>query len=212
MCILNKCWHCVRWSESSEQLGPNCVSDTSRYMNDQDISYKNVLVRWSEHLTSENGICGRIRPIDSNQCVTVLNKTDESDQIFTLINCEEGKIFCYNSTTRFIKLQDDERQCVTVEDNTPRLTACRKYPVNTRNWNDISWGYMWKDDLKLMSSPQSCWKLASDQKSLSTGSGACSQFDFQLIKSIFSGSPSLRVWLKLKNSLAIIEWIMIIVQ
>ena len=132
-------------------------------------------------------MCGRIRTNDSNQCVTVLNEAEESDKIFNLINCDEGKIFCYNSTTRFIKLQHDEGQCVAVVRNRLRLKACRQYQGQI--WNDMTWGYMWQDELQLMEKP--CLIGNLDQNSLGAA-GTCQKFDFQLIKAEEPGSPSLR--------------------
>ena len=155
-------------------------------MNNQEVSSQNVWVRWSEHLTSENEMCGRIRIINSNQCVTVLNEPDESDgQIFSLTKCDEGKIFCYNSATRFIKLQDNEMQCVAVEDDTLRLKACK---YERKVWGYMSWGYMWRDTLE---NGSVCWKSNSDQKNVKLVVGKlCQEFDFQLIIPKEPGSPS----------------------
>ena len=119
-------------------------------------------------------MCGLIRPIDSSQCVTVLNDT------LTLANCDEGKIFCYNSTTRFIKhkLRDNDMQCVAGVEKRLQLQPC-DYEGQL---SDSKWTFRWKSMITATSGSE-CWKrkqTASD--TLEVGNECDQEFDFQLIK------------------------------
>ena len=114
-----------------------------------------------------------IRHKDSGKCVS---KKDDSH--LTLTDCVgDRKIFCYDSGSRFVKLQDDENTCVTIESNNLVLRKCNE--GENMKWLYTEGGFIKKDaDTSL------CWQYSdSDDCMIVDSKKETEKFYFHFIKS-----------------------------
>ena len=125
-------------------------------------------------------MCGVVRPIKSSQCVTV----DSDRKLSLTAQCEhDTKIFCFNSTSEFIKLRGNDEKCVTGEKN----KALQLEPCEGGNNNKaFKWDYwnnlriVWR--VKTGSNNSYCWKQDSSDAIIVGTDCEKQQFDFQMIK------------------------------
>ncbi|XP_063680021.1 uncharacterized protein LOC134815417 [Bolinopsis microptera] len=120
-------------------------------------------------------MCGMIRPIGSNQCVTVPGNRD--DTLILTSDCAVRNVFCYNSTSRFIKPKDDDKDCVASEDNRLLLKTCEDLEL-------MKWLYSIEPMIK---QSEKCWKQSASTNANAKDIGVVAECDeechFQLIKS-----------------------------
>ncbi|KAL5247671.1 hypothetical protein ACHWQZ_G019528 [Mnemiopsis leidyi] len=130
-----------------------------------------------ETLTMKNITCGVIRHKNTGNCVTVPGKGDEPRYLSLTDDCTEDKnIFCYDSESRFVRLQDDTDTniCVTKYSNNLLLENCS-------DGKNVNWIYLEDGTIKSGSNPVSFWEFDS-QSNVRNSSGCKQEFYFQLMK------------------------------
>ena len=129
----------------------------------------------NDTLTLQNVTCGLIRHKDTGKCVS---KRDDSYLTLTDDCVGDRNIFCYDSVSRFIKLQDDENACVTIESNNLALRDCNG------DDNKMKWFYTEGGLIKNKREPNSylCWQYRNQQMSAFV-SECDEEFYFQMTKS-----------------------------
>ena len=120
----------------------------------------------------QDEMCGQIRPLNSgqNQCVTVKKNKD----LDLTNNCDEKhEIFCYNSTSKFLKLQGNDTECVTGVQHILHLMPCDDGDQKKK------WTYRWTAVMAGLRN--ACWKLNTvDPTKIEIGPSCTHEFDFQL--------------------------------
>ena len=126
-------------------------------------------------------MCGLIRAIGSNQCVTAPGNRNATLMLSS--GCAEKNVFCYNSTSRFITRKNDDKDCVALaaksDDNRLLLKTCG-------NLDLMKWLYSREPMIKLSQSGK-CWKQFASTNANAKDIGAVAEcdeeFHFQPIKS-----------------------------
>ena len=126
-------------------------------------------------LTLKTVMCGSIihKHEDSGKCVS---KRDDSYVTLTDECAGDKNIFCYDSVSRFIKLQDEEDDCVTIVSNNLVLRDCNE--VN----DNMKWVYT-EDSLIRKTSSTICWDFSIESNIMKVAGGGDQEFFFQLMKS-----------------------------
>ena len=144
----------------------------------------------------QDEVCGLVRLMSSALCVSV---EEDNRKLILTSSCEEDrKIFCYNSTSRFIKLQGDEHNCVTKADKTLRLTPC------SSEESTLSWVFTEDGEIKKEPTTNNkCWIQDNSDEGTNLVVGSCDKkFDFQLTRG--PGNCSHDLWNSRQNSKLII--------
>ena len=109
-------------------------------------------------------MCGLIRHKNTGKCVTEFAEQDYSRYITLTDDCAgDRNIFCYDSVSRFIKLQDEEDACVTIESNNLVLRKCNE--VN----DNMKWVYT-EDSLIRSTSSTTCWAFNTESNIMKVAS------------------------------------------
>ena len=120
-------------------------------------------------LTLKTVMCGLVRHKDTGTCVS-----KKDDSYLTLTDCVgDRNIFCYDSVSRFIKLQDEDA-CATIESNKVVLRDCNQE-------ENMKWVYTERGNIK-KTSESACWSLDDNPVPNIVTFGSCQQlFYFQLM-------------------------------
>ena len=128
-------------------------------------------------LTLQNVTCGLIRHQDTGKCVTEFGEQDNTRYLTLTDDCVGDKnIFCYDSVSRFIKLQDDEDACVTIESNNLVLRNCNG------DDNNMKWFYTEGGSIKSKMANDSypCWQYKDQQMKAYVSKTCDKKFYFQM--------------------------------